>query len=109
MKTLLVFSTCCVALLLGFSAIGHATRPAKLRVPLLSGGEIEVPRSHVHKITPIGWAMMLDRDDDKKETLDAYNEACQQNPELSGKVERLFSIKGKIEGAKRRHPHRLIR
>ena len=73
-----------------------------IRVPLLSGGTIDVPRSQAHKITPIGWAMLLDRDRDKKETWQLFEEACQKNPKLASQVSDLFASKGKIERAQQR-------
>lgn len=101
---------CCICgVLLAGCSDQESAKPEKLSVPLLSGGEISIPRREADKISPIGWAMLLERDGDKPETRAAFREACRKKPDLLSKVNELYAIKGKIECAERKHRHRVIR
>lgn len=73
------------------------------RVPRLHGGDLYLKESELHRLTPLGWAMMLDVVDDAASRA-AYERQCRKDPGLARAVEGLFGVKAKIarEGASRK-------
>jgi hypothetical protein len=73
--------------------------PETLAIPSLHGPDFKVPVTHIHKIQPLGWAMLIDFNRMDERTTTLYLKACQDNPKLEGEVNRLLGIKAHI-GAK---------
>lgn len=79
----------------------YTTRERTYRVPSLHGLDVYVPASELDKVTPLGWAMMLDMNGDAA-TQEAYARQCSKDPALATSVEHLFDTKAMIESARTR-------
>ncbi len=89
--------------LTGLSASYNPVVPVVF-VPTLSGEDVIVREGDIDKITPLGWAMMLDRDFgtlQRQRTLALYVKACEQNPDLDAKVQRHLEIKYTIDARRK--------
>lgn len=86
-----------------FCVSGHGTyatvAPETIMVPRLHGPDLMVRASDAHKISPIGWSMILDRDErtkDRERSYTLFDEACKRRPELMDEVARLQAIRSMI-------------
>ena len=70
--------------------------PEMIAVPSLHGPDYEIPVTQLHRIKPLGWAMLIDFNRMDERTTNLYLKACQDNPKLEGEVNRLFGIKASV-------------
>ncbi len=87
-----------LAAIVGFGLVYYSwkedpNRP--LKVPTLRGDYVHIPLDELNKITPIGWAMLLDEDHSAR-TQRLFNEECEKNPELLDEVVRITEIRHMI-------------
>jgi hypothetical protein len=93
----------CATMLLALCGCGRtpATAARYLEVPLIQGGTVRVAEAEAHKITPLGWAMLLDRDRGtgrEADALRAFDAACAKRPELRDETAHLLGVHGMIVG-----------
>lgn len=91
----ILFVTFTAVLLVSF--VGCA-KEKTYRVPQLHGPALHLKESELDRVTPLGWAMMLDMNTDA-ETLPAYGRQCQKDPQLEAEVARRFAARALIDEA----------
>lgn len=93
---ILALCLCCVAATL---FPGQQPTERTYLVPRLHGEPVAIKESDTVRITPLGWAMLLEHDPSAQ---DAFDRRCQEDPELREKVLSLYRSKAIIENASRR-------